>query len=314
MKTIKPPMLKKGDTIGLVSPSGSINSTYLQNAIHRLKEMGYKVWMDENVRKTNRWGYLAGTDKERATSVNNGFSNPEVDAIFCTTGGYGAQRILPFLDYDAIKDNPKILLGYSDITALHHAIPKRTGLITFHGLSASSIGSEFTDYTKEYLLKAVASEEPIGEIKNPLDGPYIKTISDGKATGDLVGGNGSLISSLMGTSYELDMEGKVFMIENIRNREPSYVDRELTQLRLAGKLQQCAAIVYGECLRIGPEDATLGQTMEDVVRDRIADLGIPAIYDLCCGHGKHKCTLPIGIKTTVDATLGKLIIEESAVS
>jgi len=112
MKTIKPPMLKKGDTIGLVSPSGSINSTYLQNAIHRLKEMGYKVWVDENVRKTNRWGYLAGTDKERATSVNNGFRNPEVDAIFCTTGGYGAQRILPFLDYDAIKDNPQFWANF----------------------------------------------------------------------------------------------------------------------------------------------------------------------------------------------------------
>jgi muramoyltetrapeptide carboxypeptidase len=314
MKRIKPPRLKKGDTIALVSPSGRPASSNIQNAIHRFREMGYRVRVEEIVRRTAQWGYLAGTDEERAESVNEAFRNPEADAIFCTAGGYGAQRILPLLDYDAIRDNPKILVGYSDITALHHAIPQRTGLITFHGPVASGVGGEFPDYNKEHLLKAIASEDPIGEIVNPVDGPYIKSIADGKATGELVGGNGSLISSLMGTPYELEMEGKIFLIENIKARPPSYVDRELTQLRLAGKLQKCAGIVYGECLRTGPEDVSRGQTMEEVVRDRIADLDVPAIYDLCCGHGKYKCTLPIGAKATVDAPKGKLIIEESAVS
>lgn len=314
MKKIKPPRLKKGDTIGLVSPSGKPPSINIQRAIHSFREMGYNVWVDDIVRKTAQWGYLAGTDEERAESVNNAFRNPEVDAIFCTTGGYGAQRILSLLDYDAIRDNPKILVGFSDITALHSAIPKETGLITFHGPLASSVGGEFPDYNREYLLKAIALDDPIGEISNPVDGPYIKTITDGRATGELVGGNGSLISSLMGTPYELDIEGKIFLIENIRTCPPSYVDRELTQLRLAGKLQKCAGVVYGECLRTGPEDVSRGQTMEEVVRDRIADLGIPAIYDLCCGHGKYKCTLPIGVKASIDATNGKLIIEESAVS
>lgn len=324
MKRIKPSMLKKGDTIGLVSPSGSPQSANIQRAIHRFKEMGYKVWVDDIVRKTVRWGYLAGSDKERADSINNAFRNPEVDAIFCTTGGYGAQRILPFLDYDSIKEHPKIIVGFSDITALHHAIPKKTGLITFHGPTAGNVGEEqFPDYTKEYLFKAIATNEPIGEITNPIDGPYIKTITSGKVTGELVGGNGSIISSLMGTPYELDMEGKLFFTENIRERPPSYVDRVLTQLRLAEKLQKCKGIIYGECLRIEigrtvppgePQDVSVGQTMEEVIRDRIGDLGIPAIYDLCCGHGKYKCTLPIGVKATLDATNGRLIIEETAVS
>lgn len=314
MKKIKPPKLKQGDTIGLVSPSSNSSTRNIQRAIPRFREMGYKVWVEDMVRRTTQWGYLAGTDEERAESVNNAFRNPEVDVIFCTGGGYGAQRILPFLDYDAFRDNPKIIVGLSDITALHHAIPKKTGLITFHGPSASSVGGEFPDYTREYLFKAIASEDPIGEITNPVDGPFIKTIAVGRATGELVGGNGSLISTLMGTPYELNIEGKVFFIENTRARPPSYVDRELTQLRLAGKLQKCIGIVYGEYLRAGPEDVSLGQTMEEVVRDRIADLGIPAIYDLCCGHGKYKCTLPIGVKATIDATERILIIEESAVS
>lgn len=314
MKRIKPSRLKKGDTIALVSPSGRPASGKIHNAIHCFREMGYKVQVDEIVRRTAQWGYLAGTDEERAESVNAAFRNPVVDAIFCTAGGYGAQRILPLLDYDTIMENPKILVGYSDITALHHAIPQKTGLITFHGPTASGVGGEFPDYNRESLFRAIASEDPIGEIVNPADGPLIKTIAGGKATGELVGGNGSLISTLMGTPYELEMEGKVFLIENIRARPPSYVDRELTQLRLAGKLQECAGVVYGECLRTGPEDVSLGQTMEEVVRDRIADLGIPAIYDLCCGHGEYKCTLPIGVKATVDADSGRLRLEEAAVS
>jgi len=314
MKTIKPPMLRKGGTIGLVSPSGCPHSINIQRAIHRFREMGFKVWTDDIVRRTTRWGYLAGTDRERAESVNNAFRSPDVDAVFCTTGGYGAQRILPFLDYDAIRDNPKILVGYSDITALHHAIPLRTGLVTFHGPTAGSVGGEFPEYSRKHLFRAIASDELIEEITNPVDGPIIKTVTGGRVTGELVGGNGSIISSLMGTPYELDMEGKVFFIENTRERPPWYVDRELTQLRLANKLQRCSGIIYGENLRTEPQDATLGQTMEEVIRDRVSDLGIPAIYDLCCGHGMYQCTLPIGVRATLDATNGKLIIEEPAVS
>ena len=314
MNRIKPPMLRRGDTIGLVSPSGKPQSVNIQTAIHRFREMGYRIWMDDVVRKTAQWGYLAGTDKERAESINNAFRNPEVDAIFCTTGGYGAQRILPLLDYDAIRDNPKIIIGFSDITALHHVIPKMTGLITFHGPTVSQMGGEFPDYNRDSLFKAVASPEPVGEITNPVNGPLIKTISDGKVTGELVGGNGSIICSLMGTPYELDMEGKVFLIENTKERPPYFVDRELTQLRLAGKLQRCGGVVYGECLRTTPEDVSQGQTMEEVVQDRIGDLSFPAIYDLCCRHGRYNCTLPLGVKATLDASNGKLIIEESAVS
>lgn len=314
MKKIKPPVLKKGDTIGLVSPSSNSSTRNIQRAIHRLKEWGYKVWVEDMVRKTTQWGYLAGKDEERAESINSAFRNDDVDAIFCTGGGYGAQRILPYLDYDTIKDNPKILTGYSDITALHHAIPMKTGLVTFHGPTAGTLGEEkLNDYSKECFFKAITSKEPIGEIVNPVDGPYIKTITDGEAVGEIVGGNGSIISSLMGTPYELKMEGKIFFIENIKNRPPSYVDRELTQLRLAEKLQKCAGIIYGECLRTQPVDVSLGQTMEEVVRNRIGDLSIPAIYDLCCGHGKFKCTIPIGVKATLDAMKGKLTIEESAV-
>lgn len=314
MNMIKPPKLKAGDTIGLVSPSSNSPTRNIQRAIHRFRSMGYEIWVEDMVRKTTQWGYLAGSDVQRAESVNNAFRNPDVDAIFCTGGGYGAQRILPYLDYDAIRDNPKILVGLSDITALHHAIPQKAGLITFHGPSASSVGGEFPDYTREHLFKAIASDDPIGEIANPEDGPFIKTVTDGVAKGEIVGGNGSLISSLMGTPYELEMDGKLFLIENIQARPPMYVDRELTQLRLAGKLQRCTGIIYGECLRFQPEDVSMGQTMEEVIRDRIADLDVPAIYDLCCGHGVYQCTIPMGARGTLDATKGKLVIDEPAVS
>jgi muramoyltetrapeptide carboxypeptidase len=314
MKPIKPPKLKIGDTIGLVSPSANSPTRNIQRAIHRFKAMGYKIWVEDTVRKVTQWGFLAGTDSERAESVNNAFRSPDVDVIFCTGGGYGAQRILPYLDYDAIRDNPKILVGFSDITALHHAIPQKTGLITFHGPSASSVGGKFPDYTKEHLFKAITSEDPIGVLDNPEEGPFIKTVTDGKTSGEIQGGNGSLISSLLGTPYELEMEGKIFLIENTKARPPWYVDREFTQLRLAGKLQKCAGIIYGECLLYEPEDVTQGQTMEEVIRDRVADLNIPAIYDLCFGHGIYQCTIPIGVKGTLDATNGKLIINEPAVT
>lgn len=309
----KPPVLRKGDIIRAVAPASTEkNPAALSKGIAKLRELGFEVSLGDCVRKLRTWGYLSGTDEERAEELNEAFRDESVDAIFCVRGGYGTPRLLPYLDYGLIRSDPKILLGYSDITTLHLALYLKADLVTFHGpMIASEIGSEFTGYTEKSLLRALMDPEPLGEITNPTDGPIIKTINKGEATGTLIGGNLSLFVKTLGTPYEVDTKGKILFLEDADD-PPYRIDGNLTHLMLAGKLQDAAGIIVGETVKCEPKDPEPSLNLWDVLRDRIGSTGKPAVYGLCCGHGVHHVTLPVGVKARLDATNGRMWIEESA--
>ncbi|MGB9729866.1 MAG: S66 peptidase family protein [Thermoprotei archaeon] len=309
---IKPYALSLGDTIGVVAPAGVVDSVQLNKGIKVLKDLGFDVYLGKTVKKLINRGYFSASDEERANDLNEMFSNEKIKAIFCASGGYGSMRILPLLDYDLIKRNPKIFVGYSDITALLIAIHQKTGLIVFHGPMVASDMHNLSEYTKHNMMKVLMNDEPLGEILNPIDGPLIRVINDGRSEGDLIGGNLSLIVSTLGTPYEIDTEGKILFIEDT-NEAPYRVDRMLTQLILAGKLDNVKGIIICEFKNYEPSKPKYTFSLEEVIQDRIGRLNIPAIYGLCCGHGEHKITLPIGVKTTLDATNAVLRIDEPAV-
>lgn len=311
----KPSVLKKSDMIRAVAPASTERDlAKLNKGLAKLRDLGFEVSLGDCVRKLRTWGYLSGTDEERAAELNEAFRDDDVDAIFCVRGGYGTPRILPYLDYDLIRSNPKIFIGYSDITTLHIAMNQKSDLVTFHGpMIASEMGSELTHYTETWLLRALTKTEPLGEITNPTDGPMIKTINEGRASGKLVGGNLSLMVKTLGTPYEIDTKNKLLLIED--TEDPPYrIDRNLTHLWLANKLQEAAGIIVGEITLCEPSSNEPSLTLWDVLKDRIGSTGKPATYGLCFGHGTHHLTLPIGVQASLDATQGKAWVEESCTS
>lgn len=311
MSKIKPPVLNPGDTIGLVAPASPVDNIQLNKGIAQLRNMGFKIYLGNTVRKLLSRGFLAASDKERAEDINMAFKNENINAIFSIGGGYGSLRILPLLDYEEIKLNPKIFVGYSDITALLIAIHQKTGLVVFHGPMIASDFPNLTEHTKNYMIKALMKTEPIGDVENPVEGPHIRVINEGEAEGELIGGNLSLIISTLGTPYEIDTKDKILFIEEV-NEEPYRIDRMLTQLILSRKLSEAAGIIICEIRNYEQKTLRATLTLEEVIRDRIGSLGIPAIYGLCCGHGPDKITIPIGVRARLDATQAKLTIIETA--
>lgn len=312
---IRPRRLAPGDTVGLVLPaSGELQRDDIAFAREQLEAIGLKVVLGRHV--YDRHGYLAGRDEDRATDINRLFADKSVNGIVCYTGGWGTPRLLPYLDYALIRKNPKVLLGFSDITALLIAIHQETGLVTFHGPVGSST---FEPYTLENLRKVVMTAEPAGLLTQPpkkeseLVGRANRIIklAPGRATGRLVGGNLTLISATMGTPYEIDSDGAILFLEDIR--EDLYrVDRMLTQLALSGKLQRVAGVVFGRCTDCGFKGPTF--SLEDLLRERFGSLGVPAISGLSFGHIEKKLTLPIGVRATLDGDAGTLSIDEAAVT
>jgi len=309
----KPKSLRKGSVIRAIAPASSESTpAALSKGLSRLQELGFTVTLGNCVRKLATRGYLAGTDRERADELNQAFREETVEAILCICGGYGTLRILPYMDFDLIRTHPKIFVGYSDITALHVAFRQKSGLVTFHGpMIASEMGSEFTDYTEKWLLRALQESSPLGELTNPVDGPILKTINEGEVAGELVGGNLTLIAHGLGTPYEIDTKDKILLIED--TDEPPYrIDRYLTHLWLANKLQQAAGIIMGEFTNCQPQDNKPSPTLSEVLRDRVEEIGKPAVYGLCFGHGKHHSTIPMGVRARLDATQRRIWIEDSA--
>lgn len=247
----KPTALRKGSVIRAVAPASSeLDQSELSKGLLRLRELGFEVTLGDCVRKLRTHGYLSGKDNERAEELNEAFRDDNVDAVFCVTGGYGTPRILPYLDYDLMRTKPKIFLGYSDITALHIAINRKADLVTFHGPLIADMGTKLTDYTEKWFLRVVTTCESLGEVANPVDAPIVKTINEGKASGVLVGGNLALMVATLGTPYEIDTKGKILLIEEVDD-PPYLVDRNLTHLWLAGRLQDAAGVVVGECVKRG---------------------------------------------------------------
>lgn len=313
---MKPKMLHPGDTIGVISPaSPSYRKSEVTRGLETLKKWGYKVRLSKNLNK--RKGFVAGTDEERAEDFNDMFRRKDVDAVFVTQGGYGSARMLKYLDFEIIRENPKIFIGFSDITSLHLAILKKTGLITFHGPGVSRYNPEdLSEYTKKYLFKALAHPEPMEAIPLADDKKYVDTIYPGKAEGILTGGNLTLVCATLGTPYEIDTEGKILFLEELET-EPWIMDHMLTHLANAGKLQAATGIVVGECLNCKPRQHNPGYyvdlSTEDILHEHLKPLKIPTIYGLPIGHTRDMATLPMGVKARLNADNKQFTIIESAV-
>ena len=314
---IKPKRLRPGMTVGLVTPASNMPEDQdLYAAMDLVRSLGFTAKASANL--FSRTQYLAGTDKERADDLNAMFADPEVDAIFCVRGGYGSGRLLRYLDYDVIAANPKIIMGYSDITAILNAIYLRTGLVTFHGPIA---GGNFSDYTFNQYQKVLVEPSATTRIGEPpafdtrpgvVDWENrITTIVPGAAEGHLIGGNLSLMVTLLGTPFEPNFEGAILFLEDVS--EPPYsVDRMLTHLWMSGKLEQVAGIALGKFSDDDYDSNTF--SMEQVIRDRLEPLGIPALRGAMIGHIEDKTVVPLGVRARLDVQAGTLSLLEAAVS
>ena len=307
-KLIKPPRLEAGQTVGLIAPGWLISEDNLKSSIEHLALFGLKAVHTPRI--LGRHGYFSGTDAERAADINEMFSRSDVDGIVCVRGGYGCGRLLDNIDYAAIRKNPKVLLGYSDVTALLNAIFQETGLVCFHGPVGTSMHRDYNaQQIRNVLMNPVAPyriENAEGDLQRAAQNAVYEryTIIPGTATGPLIGGNLSLVSAMVGTPHELDLAGKIVCIEEV-DEEPYHIDGMLTQLILSGSLNKAAAVVFGICSGCErPEsggDAPNSFTLREVVQERLAPLGIPSAYGLSFGHNIHNFTIPIGLQARFDA-------------
>lgn len=312
----KPKHLQPGDTLGIVSPS---SPTPRDSDVERIRQWaaahGWQVKVFDHA--FERYGYLAGRDEQRAADLMAAFADPEVDAVVCTRGGYGGWRMVPYVDFDVIRANPKLFIGYSDITAPHVAIGQRADLVTFYGPSASSfIGRSRSEYTLRNFLRAATQPEPLGEIERDPDDPFTFAIRGGIAEGVLRGGCLTLLVQSLGTPWEVDWRGCIVFAEDV-HEEPYRIDGYLTQLKLAGKLEGIAGFVVGEHADCGPRKFEPSYpygtfSVEDVYRQHLEPLGVPVIVGLPCGHGRHLATLPLGVPARLDAEACTLTLLEAA--
>ena len=314
---LRPKRLKSGDTIGLIAPgSNAWEDEEIEYAMDVLRSFGFKVKPGKHL--FDRKGYLAGEDKNRAADVNQMFADKSIDGVYCLRGGYGSPRILPYLDFPMIKENPKALIGYSDITALLNAIYAKTGLITFHGPMPRE---NFTPYTvlsfKEVLFEGRSNIElatpPAFEVQegHAEKDNRLTTVTPGKASGRLIGGNLSLMVKLIGTPYEPDYNNKILFLEDI-DEAPYRVDGMLTHLLVAGRLKKLAGIVFGKCTDCNASGPSL--SLEQVINDRLGQLNIPVLKGLMIGHIEDLATIPVGAMATLNASKKRLILKESVVS
>ncbi len=313
---LRPAALKPGDTIALVAPAGELDGEAMERVRRRLIELGYKTTQRPDLLRQR--GYLAGDDATRAAELMDAFRNPQVDAIFPGTGGYGATRMLDRLDYDVIRANPKILIGFSDITALHLAVWRRSRVVTFHSPNPMySIGAENPSdpFTLDLFWRAITPQpdDPRRTVSAPENATAVKTVRGGVAEGRLVGGNLSLVSTLMGTEYEIQTDGCLLFLEDVRER-PYRVDRFLSQLRLAGKLDRPAGVILGQFTRSEPKPDESTLSMDQVFDDYFADAPYPVVKNFPVGHHRINATLPIGVLAELNADRGVLTLLESGVT
>lgn len=333
---VKPKGLQPGDTIMFVAPAGDLSSKRMLLAKRRLEARGFKVIVPNDLFRS--WGYLAGSDERRAAELMEAFTNPEVDAIFPGTGGYGTMRMLDLLDYDKIRANPKLFIGFSDITGLHMALAKKCNLVTFHspnpmwGLGSESNLHPFSakyfwrnllmseNSTQKSDVHLLTNSAPTGgyTYEPPADAP-LHTYQEGRATGLLCGGNLTLIASLTGTKYQLDTQGKVLFLEDVREA-PYRIDRMLQQLKLSGQLESPAAIILGAFHKCdndddegeGEQEPTF--TLDQVFTNFFKGASYPVLANFPAGHVSKNATLPFGIPVQVDTKTKAVRVLESPIA
>ncbi len=331
-----PKALAPGDTIEIVAPAKYLDKERIELAQKRLEEMGFKVLIPRNLFRKK--GFLGGSDEERAAELNAAFADPQVNAVMPGTGGYGTTRIVDKLDYDVIRRNPKILIGFSDITALHIAIHQKTGLVTFHSpLPEWGLGNEenLSPYAAKWFWRAIlANSYRTGSVQllhgytiytHPSEGPKSEdaklfeevprpvTMHVGKTHGRLIGGNVSVLHALMGTPYEIQTDGKILFLEDV-GEAPYRVDRMLSTLRLAGKFDHVAGVILGQ-FTARKEEAKWDddESIDDVLKEYFANLNVPVLANFPLGHVRYNATLPVGAMAELDAEEQTLRLLENPV-
>jgi len=313
---IKPAKLKEGDTVGLVMPSfAQWDPEPLDILLDTLKALRLKAKVGKHV--FDRRGYFAGRDEDRAADLNAMFADPEVNAVHCVRGGWGAARLLPLLDWPTIATHPKILVGYSDITALLLSFHAKAGLVTFHGPGGTSTWNAFNlDWMKRVMWNGEAAV--FANVKEPDDTLVpvrnrTRVITPGRARGRLLGGNLTVFTTIIGSGYLPDFNDCILFLEDVEEA-PYSLDRMFTQLKLAGILGQAKGVVWGTCDGCSPGEGFGSLTIPDVLNDHVKPLGVPAYSGAMIGHVDRQFTLPLGVQVELDADAGTITMLESAVS
>jgi muramoyltetrapeptide carboxypeptidase len=292
-RTIIPNSLDWNSTIGLVAPASPIyDPSQFDEMIINLEALGFNLKQGDHVK--DRYGYLAGKDEDRASDLMNMFKDDSIDGILCIRGGWGCNRILDLLDYEVIKQNPKPLIGFSDITSLHNAILTKSGLVTFHGPVGKSDWNDFTKSSfEEVLIKG-----GLGNYKLPVNELDAYTITSGKVEGKIVGGNLSVLVAMLGSDYLPDFTDSILFLEDV-GEDVYRMDRMLTHLKLSGVLNKISGFIFGKCTNCDVGENSL--TLEQVFNDHISPLKIPAFYGAMISHESKNVTIPVGLRAKMDA-------------
>jgi muramoyltetrapeptide carboxypeptidase len=316
---LKPRRLQPGDTVGVVTPAtATFQQVELDIVRESLEALGLKVRIGEHV--MNRYGSLGGADRDRAADINKFFGDRDVRAVIPTRGGWGSARLLPHLDFDVIRRNPKVLLGYSDITALLNGIHARTGLVTFHGPNGGGRWDAYSlDWTKRVIFEGEAatfSNPKTANDRNVLTqiDNRIRTITPGRARGRLLGGNLTVLTAILGSPFVPVFDGAVLFLEDVEE-QPYRVDRMMTQLKIAGVLERVRGVIFGTCSDCTPGTGGFASfTLEEILNDHLKPLGVPAWQGAMIGHGMPQWTLPVGLDVEIDAAAGTIRMTEPAVA
>ena len=294
---IKPNALHKNSTIGIISPSYWLDEEILVSTSKYFSELGYKIVFGKSNKL--KWGPFAGTPQERADDFHRMFENSKIDAIICARGGYGANRVLPLLDYKLIAENPKIFVGYSDITAFLTSITQKTKLVTFHGPMLTTYKESWIEYNYSLMQRVLFGERFIKLFSpNELEPKILK---EGKATGPLWGGNMCLLTNRLGSVDKLNTNGTILFLEDIDEYLYSF-ERMLIHMRNSGMFDNIKGLIFGELKDIKDQEIEFGRTTDQIILDICGDLDIPIISNFPCGHGKFQSTLPISVTTEIDTT------------
>ena len=312
MKVLKPKKLESGDVIGIISPASSPdNLEKIENGVKYLEKLGYRVEIGENVGKVH--GYLAGSDDERVADIHAMFKNKNVKAIFSIRGGYGSGRLLDKLDFSLIKKNPKIFVGYSDITSLHMAIFKKTGLVTFAGpMLAPDFSGSINEFAEENFWKILTSSKKIGKLHNPRDEKFY-ALTSGRGEGVILGGNLAVLASLMGTDYLPNLKNSILLLEDI-GEVPYRIDRLLNQFKLAKIFESAKGVILGRFVDCYEKDKLNDVIkLNEVIEHYFSQLKIPVLYSFSHGHIKENLTIPLGLNCKLNTSRGFVEILENAV-
>jgi len=314
---LKPPRLEPGDLVGLIAPGGHTNAAAVARAVRNIESLGLRVKLGRNLNAI--YGNYGGTVRQRIDDLHEMFLDPQVNAVWAIRGGSGCMALLPHIDYALVRANPKVLIGYSDITALHLALQRHAGLMTFHGPVASST---FSDYTVTQLRNvlmtphdryviAMAQENAERAVTDPQYA--VRTVHGGQATGRLMGGNLCLVAALAGTPYAADFRDGLLFLEDV-NEAPYRIDRMFMQLQLSHGLQHAAGVMLGVFEHCGPTDDEPSLTLDETVDQHLLPLTVPAVAGYSFGHIRDQFTLPMGALATLDTAQQTLTLLEAGVS